>query len=393
VTLTSLRKLALVLLFFAAIFEPSDLVLGLKMYLFSLFVFLGIVALFVDEDISMPSLPHLLYVFTLALVFPGWGLAVSLVFNPGNLGSDGLQYFKSHLFLIFSLFLTPLSLLRFAEKTFITLLVVLAHVIVGLFVVTLVAPPQLYGAILLFGRQTGLFLLGAREYGGVHFPTMYYVTAPLLVFCLAYFLERANKKLDKGTLYLILVSAVGLFLSGTRNTILMSLLIPAYYFLRHRPGRIVLALALPVVLFLAAAVLQSMFDPEDVSTAVKFGYLADYSAILNEPKTLLLGHGLGTRFFSSARGQVVSITELSYFEIARTYGMIVGVAYFLYLIYPLIVLLRSRDSRYYCVVGYAAYLIENYSNPYMLSSNGMLVLGLVAALAFQPKSRHSPAGA
>jgi hypothetical protein len=382
-----------VLLFFAAIFEPSDRVFGLKMYLFSLFVLLGIVALFVDEDISMPSYPHLLYVFTLALVFPAWGLTVSLVFNPSNLGSDGLQYFKSHLFLIFSLFLGPASLLRFAEKTFITLLVILAHVILALFALTLVAPPQLYGAILVFGRQTNLFLLGERVYGGLHFPTMYYVTAPLLVFCLAYFMERASKRVDKWTAYFILVSGAGLFLSGTRNTILMSLLIPAYYFLRHRLGRVVLALALPVVVFMAAGVLQSMFDPEDVSTAAKFAYLGDYSTILTDPKTLLLGQGLGTRFFASGLGEVVSITELSYFEIVRTYGIIVGIAFFLYLVYPLIVLVRSRGARYYCVVGYGAYLIENYSNPYMLSSNGMLVLGLVAALAFQLKSRHSTVGA
>jgi hypothetical protein len=223
---------------------------------------------------------------------------------------------------------------------------------------------------------------------------MYYVTAPLLVFCLAYFMEQASRKrVDKRTLYLILVSAAGLFLSGTRNTILMSALIPAYYFLRHRPGRVVLTLALPVVLFMAAGVLRSMFDPEDVSTAAKVAYLGDYSKILTDPTTLLLGQGLGTRFFATGLGEVVSITELSYFEIVRTYGIIVGIAFFSYLVYPLIVLVRTRDARYYCVVGYGAYLIENYSNPYMLSSNGMLVLGLVAALAFQAKSQRSTVAA
>src|SRR5437899_1154135 len=104
-TLTSLRKFALLLLFLAAIFEPSDLVFGLKVYLFSLFCLLGVVAFFVDENFRLPSLPQLLYVFTFALVLPAWGLAVSVVFNPGSMGTDGLQYFKSHLFLIFSLFL------------------------------------------------------------------------------------------------------------------------------------------------------------------------------------------------------------------------------------------------------------------------------------------------
>jgi hypothetical protein len=148
-------------------------------------------------------------------------------------------------------------------------------------------------------------------------------------------------------------------------------------------------LALPIVLVLAASVLRSMFDPQDVSNATKIAYLVDYSAILTDPKTLLLGQGLGTRFFASGLGEVVSITELSYFEIVRTYGIIVGVVFSLYLIYPLILLVRSRDSRYYFTVGYAAYLLGSYSNPYLLSSNGMMVLGLVVALAFQPKSHHS----
>jgi len=144
---------------------------------------------------------------------------------------------------------------------------------------------------------------------------------------------------------------------------------------------------------MAAGVLRSMFDPEDVSTAAKVAYLGDYSKILTDPTTLLLGQGLGTRFFATGLGEVVSITELSYFEIVRTYGIIVGIAFFSYLVYPLIVLVRTRDARYYCVVGYGAYLIENYSNPYMLSSNGMLVLGLVAALAFQAKSQRSTVAA
>jgi hypothetical protein len=256
-------------------------------------------------------------------------------------------------------------------------------------VFTLFAPVEFFNALLFFGRQTNLFLLGGRVYGGLFFPTIYYVTAPLLVFGLAFFLERSSRKRDGKTTYLILVCLTGLFLSGTRNTILISLLIPAYYALHRRSGRLVLLVALPAILFLGVSVLRSMFDPEDVSNAVKLGYLTEYSAIFAEPKNLLLGQGLGTRFFASGLGEVVSITELSYFEIVRTYGIIVGMAFFLYLIYPLILLVRTRDSKYYVTVGYAAYLIESYSNPYLLSSNGMLVLGLVAAMAFQPKVQHS----
>src|SRR5260370_1029630 len=115
-----------------AIFEPSDRVFGLKVYLFSLFILLGVVAVIV-ERLAIPSYSQLLYVFTFALVFPAWGLAQSMVFNPTNLGTDGLQYFKSHLFLIFSLFLAPAAFLQFAENAFIRLLVILAHVIIALF--------------------------------------------------------------------------------------------------------------------------------------------------------------------------------------------------------------------------------------------------------------------
>jgi len=78
--------------------------------------------------------------------------------------------------------------------------------------------------------------------------------------------------------------------------------------------------------------------------------------------------------------------------VVRTYGIIVGVVFLLYLMYPLILLARTRDPRYYLTVGFAAYLIESYSNPYLLSSNGMLVLGLVAAFAFQRKRLNSPTG-
>lgn len=387
-TLTSLRKFALVLLFTTAIFEPSDRVFGLKVPLFTLFILLGIIALLIGDGFSMPSFAQLLYVCTFALLFPLWGLAVSVVFNPTNLGTDGLQYFKSHLFLIFSLFLAPLALLRFGEKTFIRLLVILAHVIIGLFVISLVVPPTIYSGILIFGRQTNLFLLGGREYAGVFFPTVYYVTAPLLVFSVAYYLERATRQLDRTTSYLAIVSTVGLFLSGTRNAILMSLLIPAFYFMLQRRGRLVLVFALPALLVLGAGVLESMFDPKDVSNSAKLAYLPDYSAILAEPKNLLLGQGLGARFFAHGLGEIVSITELSYFEAVRTYGIVIALAFVAYLIYPLVLLARTRDRTCYLTVGYAAYLVQSYSNPYLMSSNGMLVLGLVAAIAFQFKGQQ-----
>jgi len=390
-TLTSVRKLALLLLFMSAIFEPSDLVFGLKAPLFILFCLTGVLAFFLDENFAKPSFPQLLYVFTFSLLLPMWGLAIAVVFNPGTMGTDGLQYFKSHLFLIFSLFLTPVALLNFGERAFIILLDILAHVIIGLFVISLVLPTPLFGALAVFGRQHTLFLLGAREYAGVHFPTMYYVTSPLLVFSLAYYLERASKKADGRTLYLVLVSFIALFLSGTRNNILISFLIPAYYFLFRPRGRVVLALSVPVVIAVSINVLQSMFDPNDVSNAAKIAYLADYSAILSVPVNLLIGQGLGTRFFATGLGEVVSITELSYFEIVRTYGVVVGMIFFVYLIYPLILLFRTRERRYFFTVGFAAYLIESYSNPYLLSSNGMLVLGLVAAFAFQPKRLHESA--
>jgi len=216
------------------------------------------------------------------------------------------------------------------------------------------------------------------------------VTAPLLVFCVAYFMERAMKRVDRATIYLTLVSTVGLFLSGTRNTILMSFLIPSYYFMLQRRGRVVLALALPAVLVLGADVLQSMFDPKDVSTSAKLAYLPDYSTILAEPRNLLLGQGLGARFFAHGLGEIVSITELTYFEAVRTYGIVVALAFFAYLLYPLVSLARTGDRGCYVTVGYAAYLVQSYSNPYLMSSNGMLVLGLVAAIAFQFRNYQQP---
>lgn len=386
-TLTSARKLALLLLFIAAIFEPSDLVFGLKVYLFTLFCLLGVIAFFVDENFRLPSHPQLIYVFAFALVLPAWGLLVSVVFNPGVLGTDGLMYLKSHLFLVFCLFLTPLGLLKFGERSFIVLLVVLAHVIIVLFLVSLVVPPTFYAAILLYGQNARLFLLGSREYAGVHFPTMYYVTSPLLVFGSAYFFQRAAESSSRSlTVYLAFATTLALFLSGTRNNILISLMIPAYYSLFHRAGRVVLTVAIPTAIIASAGVLRSMFDPQDVSNAAKIAYLADYSTIFSVPTNLLMGQGLGARFFTTGLGEIVSITELTYFEVFRTYGVFIGVVFFLYLIYPLILLVRARGPRHFLTVGYAAYLIESYSNPYLLSSNGMLVLGLVTAFAFLPKS-------
>lgn len=381
----ALKKILVALLIATALFDPMDLVGGFKVYFFSVFIMVGTMSLLFGEKGCTPSIDQLIFVLAFSILLPVWGLLVAEISNAYTYGNDGLQYFKSYLFLLYSLLLYPLCVMEFAEKCFLRLLMVLCHGIILLYALTLFLDPGTVGMLVDIGTTYYIVFLGSRNYGGVEFPTIYWTTAPLLAFVLSYWCEKASEKATPIVSYCLVIAWASLFLAGTRNTILISFLIPGWYLLHSRKGRGLLIAFAFVVGYIYFDVFASMFDPVDESISTKLGYLSEYMEIFGDVRNLLLGQGLGARFFASSVGpvgQYVSITELTLLEIVRVYGIILGSVVVIALLYP-IALLRGCGRRY-MVVGYLFYLLGALTNPLMFSSTGMLVMGLVVAAGFNP---------
>ena len=112
--------------------------------------------------------------------------------------------------------------------------------------------------------------------------------------------------------------------------------------------------------------------------------LDDYSKLFSDPITLLFGQGLGAYHFWEGRGSYYFVTELTYFEIIRNFGLFGGTLMFALLLYPIVhaFVLDRRFKEKAVVTGYAAYLVMCFSNPNLFSSMGTLILSVILATIY-----------
>jgi hypothetical protein len=126
--------------------------------------------------------------------------------------------------------------------------------------------------------------------------------------------------------------------------------------------------------------LKAFFDPEEVANNIKLTTLRDYLHIFSDPATLLFGQGLAVPYDWSARGPFV-LTELTYLELIRNFGIFGALVIFVLLALPLINAIffptSQRDKA--LAVAWFLYLVMSASNPMLFSSTGILILaGLIA---------------
>ena len=233
-----------------------------------------------------------------------------------------------------------------------------------------------------------------RIYGGVSFYYMYFIASPMLIYLGAQEVWRLFDKKTSGQFLWCGVALVALFLSGTRANIFLAILIVPFVYAWKRLG----LLAVPVIGFVAAACLivasflevqsiAAMLDPQNESIEVKLGFLSGYADIFSEIDVLLFGQGFNAHSWSGTFADMLpggefggaSKTELTYIEIIRVFGVMVGGTFFC-----LIAVLLRKISAVDSSLGWMApaiflYLIGSTLNPYLFSSNGMLPLGLCAA--------------
>lgn len=376
-------RVILFLLIAVSVFDPSDLVFHLKVPLFvAVWVFFAIdTAISSDRWHNVSS--HLyLYLLLFVVILPSLGIMIYILRGGGLEGYDGFQYLKSYLFLTLCIPLTAKRIDLIRPLTLILCLLSIATIV--LYAVTLDNDIlRVYAAEI--GDAYTVFSLTNRSYGALSYQSLYFHASPLLVIPIAYFCYRflhtaGWNRFSCGML--LALNLCAMLLSGTRNNMFVAvaapLLIVAWY--RGRAATWTIAAFLLVILFigLSSGVVQAMFDSDDYSTAIKLGHIQDYGMIFSDWKTVLFGQGLGAKFFSTAWGTDVSITELTYLELIRNYGIFVALIFYFLIVYPLKSLINPRmHSIHYLLLGYLSYLYICTANPLLLSSSGMLVLSSV----------------
>jgi hypothetical protein len=389
-------RISVVLLTAVLLVDPGDALLHLKIPVFALVMVLWLLQTPIWEPIL--RLNVLIAIFVVSVVLPTLWILVSLLTAPSLDLDNLLAYPKAFLFIF-------LLLVIVNEHIALDLIAVRLSIFIALLTISLVvlsmAFPELFIAVYSFASEKEVAIISeGRDQFGIGVGQFYYKTAPIMLFGLTFFLHRwLFRRSRMWDIPLSLLFLVALLFSGARANVIaafaaVAVLTIAKVARRFGPiAATVLAtvlLVVPVALFSA-----SLLNPSETSNEIKALHSGSYAEHFEDhPSYLLLGQGEGTRFYSRGFQDFTTVTELSYFELVRQFGIPVTVVFVIFLLSPMIVLIRNRpfESDYgYLAVGYGAYLLVSATNPLLISSTGMLVVVMVWARALELQDPAVPA--
>lgn len=315
--------------------------------------------------------------------------AVALGFIAGQVQQVPVDYtdvgaaVKSFLICILLLWVPHFNVLRLAKGAGVTLALVL--VILYAFVVS---DPLIEWAVFTYSQDhDSTMMMSTRYFLGFKVYGMYYkslISLSLVLFSL--FFALFNKPRRRFGVLLSSVLVVCAFLmSGSRNTMLLPFfLFGLNIFLVVRHKRFAKYFLYPLIALGVLAFLTLVFllatEGGESSNDVKFGHLVSYGVLFsNHPEYLLFGQGLGASFYSEGFRGMTMLTEWTYIEMLRKYGLVGAACIMTFVLYPFRVLLPriQRDEVLGFSIAYLAYLLISGTNPLLLGSTGMLVLLMV----------------
>lgn len=249
--------------------------------------------------------------------------------------------------------------------------------------------PSIGAALYAFAEPRGMFTYAPRNYGAISFQSVYFHTSSMLVLSLVAHFDAilVGKFRRGGVLREALLTALilaALLISGSRNNLLFSiiaLLSTMAWRSRNKP-----LFALVMVAFAGFAVFSfsgtfsRMLDPVEYSNSVKISYLNNYSKEFDDIFQLFFGMGLSSSFYSDVWAEYVFVTELTYLEVLRNFGLFGSVAVIGLMVFPGIHRKKEfgRAGRADWI-GYWVYLGICALNPLYFSSSGiMLAVSMLA---------------
>jgi hypothetical protein len=385
------RRILMVLLvgmILSLLIDPGDKIFYLKMPLFATLMLFWVLRLFAFGVVG--RLNEVIAILVIGVIIPGLWVLLSLCTKPSPKIEELLAYPKAFLFL-------PLLLLVRNEKfALVDLTAKLSSVVAVLTIIAVMVSrlnPAAFAAVLLFSISHGIGMISEnRDQFGIGVGQFYYATSSLMLFGIAYYMQHAISAGRRRRDFLMIgLFAVSLVFSGSRGNVLAAVFIGATLVLvrmRKKIGMIGAVLLTGVILLPAAGILSAgFFSPSETSNHVKLGhyqsYMEEFSA---HPEYLLFGQGEGTRFYSRGFQDFTFVTELSYLELIRQFGIPLTALLVTFLLSPLLLLIRHQSFEAqggYVTVGYAAYLLVSATNPLLVSSTGMLVVVMVWARALE----------
>lgn len=242
--------------------------------------------------------------------------------------------------------------------------------------------PELEAVLYEYSEENDIiFVMSHRTFLGVDFLSFCFKSLPIITIpaCICFKDLLYSKSHKLRNLILSLLFLIAMFCAGNRAMILGLLLIvfviayPA--FSKKRFFRPLFAIASVIALII---IWMALTEKGEWSNDVKYGHLVSYVNHFSENwQYLLFGTGAGSYFYSIGFGYDTNLSEWTYIELFRMYGIIGGALILFFLLKPLF---RWNEKREYiknwepASLGYILFLVICGSNPYLINSTGLICI-------------------
>lgn len=368
------------LLIFAIVFDPRNCVIHMKDPLFILLV--GYNCAFFKPDVTY--LPHIMVAY--CMVF----LSYVMGEMQGNviLLDDFLATVKSYAPLVLLLWTPYYNVIRLSKIP-----VILVSILITVLYIAVCSSGAIEYFVWQYVKAHGeMIMMTHRSFFGIPIFGMYYKSIICFIFVLyVYYFKLLNEKKHKlWSFFVVLTLTFSFLVSGTRATMLLPfimlglVLYPTISKLRKVKYFFYPVLALFGFSVLLVIILLAT-EPGEASNAIKYAHLTSYSLLFeSHPEYLFIGQGPGSIFYSAGFGRWTTLTEWTYIELIRNYGLFSLLFVTVILIPAYKLLKRHRNEQAFGILGaYMGFLFIAGTNPLLVSSTGMIVILAVYSYVHQ----------
>lgn len=177
---------------------------------------------------------------------------------------------------------------------------------------------------------------------------------------------------------------LGILASGERTPVFLTVVGFLIFIVMFQSDNINIKILIGIILFVSImfiallygnqiwnSIYHVIFVKGESSNNVRWEHISSLISFYKEkPIALLVGSGMGSKFYTSAwGGKITSDIELSFFNLMRQMGIPLFILFCYFLVYPL----KKCNMKSYEYISYIIYLIVAALNPYLFDSTAYLV--------------------
>lgn len=366
-----INYILLSLFFFVIAIDPSGTILGIKEILFVFLFTSGLCNNMLTNKVQK----DLILIIGFALILPTYGILISLL--RGNFADQeyAFGHLKSFLFILITFVLIQINIHKIFKIMFWggTTLAILTCLIFIIYLLN----EELFSLVYSQTYDMGMVIISRREYYGIPLQGVYMKAGPLIIFSTIYSMYFYKENILK--YFFIAINLFALFVAGSRTPMLIAALLLIIFFFDKKVFGKKSSYIFLIIMFCSLSMLILILASEKQEHSVIDKSLNLYSYIDNifHGSNSIFGAGLGSVFWANGKAKYISNSELTYLDLLRDYGIILGTLLIFVVYYPIIICLKSniiRDIKYNrFIIGYLLYMILAGTNPLLISSTRMFV--------------------